>query len=139
MASQSQALKIATPADSDESPDDLALRGLRFRALLSVSDWERLPLATRRRFSKRLADGHTAVYVGEVIEVSFSQIGWWVAQIAGLIGGPLRIPAALLHLAAGDFADEMLLGGQRVVPNKALSSGFVFRHETLRSAFEAIL
>jgi NAD dependent epimerase/dehydratase family enzyme len=40
---------------------------------------------------------------------------------------------------AGDFADELLLGGQRVIPNKALSSGFVFRHETLRSAFEAIL
>jgi uncharacterized protein (TIGR01777 family) len=50
-----------------------------------------------------------------------------------------RIPAALLHHFAGDFADELLLGGQRVIPNKALSSGFVFRHETLRSAFEAIL
>ena len=50
-----------------------------------------------------------------------------------------RIPAALLHHAAGDFADELLLGGQRVIPNKALSSGFVFRHETLRSALEAIL
>jgi uncharacterized protein (TIGR01777 family) len=50
-----------------------------------------------------------------------------------------RIPATLLHHAAGDFADELLLGGQRVLPNKALSSGFVFRHETLRSAFEAIL
>jgi len=50
-----------------------------------------------------------------------------------------RVPAALLHRVAGDFADELLLGGQRVIPNKALSSGFVFRHETLRSAFEAIL
>jgi hypothetical protein len=26
-----------------------------------------------------------------------------------------------------------------LIPNKALSGGFVFRHETLRSAFEAIL
>jgi len=26
-----------------------------------------------------------------------------------------------------------------VLPNRALSNGFVFRHETLRSAFEAIL
>jgi uncharacterized protein len=51
----------------------------------------------------------------------------------------LRIPAALLRRAGGDFADELLLGGQRVLPNKALSNGFVFRHETLRSAFEAIL
>lgn len=31
------------------------------------------------------------------------------------------------------------IGGQRVLPNKALSRGFVFRHETLRSVFEAIL
>jgi hypothetical protein len=50
-----------------------------------------------------------------------------------------RVPAALLRRVGGDFANELLLGGQRVVPNKALSDGFVFRHETLRSAFEAIL
>ncbi len=50
-----------------------------------------------------------------------------------------RIPDALLRRLGGDFAAELLLGGQRVVPNKALSNGFVFRHENLRSAFEAIL
>jgi len=50
-----------------------------------------------------------------------------------------RIPDALLRRIGGDFAAELLLGGQRVVPNKALSNGFVFRHENLRSAFEAIL
>jgi uncharacterized protein (TIGR01777 family) len=50
-----------------------------------------------------------------------------------------RIPAALLRHVAGDLADELLLGGQRVIPNKALNSGFVFRHETLRSAFGALL
>jgi uncharacterized protein len=50
-----------------------------------------------------------------------------------------RIPDALLRRVGGDFANELLLGGQRVLPNKALSHGFVFRHETLRSAFEAIL
>ncbi len=50
-----------------------------------------------------------------------------------------RIPDGLLRRLGGDFANELLLGGQRVLPNKALSNGFVFRHETLRSAFEAIL
>jgi uncharacterized protein len=50
-----------------------------------------------------------------------------------------RMPDALLRRIGGDFASELLLGGQRVIPNKALSNGFVFRHETLRSAFEAIL
>ena len=42
----------------------------RFRALLSDEDWGRLPLAIWRRFSKRLADGKTVVYVGEVEEAS---------------------------------------------------------------------
>ena len=50
-----------------------------------------------------------------------------------------RIPSGLLRSLAGDLANELLLGGQRVIPNKALSSGFVFRHETLRSALGAIL
>ena len=50
----------------------------------------------------------------------------------------LPLPAAVLRLA-GDFAKELLLGGQRVLPDKALASGFKFRHETLHSAFAAIL
>jgi len=50
-----------------------------------------------------------------------------------------RIPDALLRRIGGDFASELLLGGQRVLPNKALSNGFVFRYETLRSALGAIL
>jgi hypothetical protein len=61
----------------------------RFRALLSDEDWGRLPLATWRRFSKRVADGDSIVYVGEVDEITFSRIGWWFAQAARLIGGPL--------------------------------------------------
>jgi len=49
-----------------------------------------------------------------------------------------RIPAAPLHLIAGDFADELLLGGQRVMPQKVLASGFVFHHGELESALAAI-
>jgi uncharacterized protein len=51
----------------------------------------------------------------------------------------LRVPAAPLRLLAGAFADELLLGGRRVIPEKALASGFAFRHETLRSALCAML
>ena len=50
-----------------------------------------------------------------------------------------RVPAGLLHALAGDFADELLLGGQRVVPAKAIASGFVFRHPTLAGALAAVL
>jgi uncharacterized protein (TIGR01777 family) len=51
----------------------------------------------------------------------------------------LRIPAALLRGLAGAFADELLLGGQRVLPDKAQAGGFVFRHETVESALSAML
>jgi len=50
-----------------------------------------------------------------------------------------RVPGGLLRRLGGDFANELLLGGQRVLPYKALSNGFKFRYESLRSAFEAIL
>jgi len=50
----------------------------------------------------------------------------------------LRMPASLLHRLAGDLADELLLGGRRVLPDKAEASGFKFRHETLPSALSAI-
>jgi hypothetical protein len=61
----------------------------RFRALLSDEDWGRLPVAIWRRFSKRLGEGKTVVYVGEIDDASFSRVGWWVAQVARVIGGPL--------------------------------------------------
>ena len=51
----------------------------------------------------------------------------------------LAIPAAPLRWLTGDLADELLLGGRRVIPQKALASGFIFRHETLRSALAAML
>jgi uncharacterized protein len=51
----------------------------------------------------------------------------------------LRMPASVLHRLAGDLADELLLRGQRVLPDKAQASGFKFRHETLSSALSAIL
>jgi len=62
---------------------------LRFRALLSEADWMSLPAAVRRRFSKRLTDGKTAIYVGEVLEAWMSRAGWLLAQGLRLIGGPL--------------------------------------------------
>jgi hypothetical protein len=45
----------------------------------------------------------------------------------------------MLRLVAGDLAKELLIGGQRVIPDKANVSGFVFRHVTLASALAAML
>lgn len=51
----------------------------------------------------------------------------------------LRVPRGLLRAVAGDLADELMLGGQRVLPDKAEASGFKFRHPTLREALGALL
>jgi len=63
----------------------------RFRALMRTEDWESLPVAIRRRFSKRLANGATVLYAGEVLETTMSRMGWLWAQLLRLIGGPLPL------------------------------------------------
>jgi hypothetical protein len=79
------------PAIGRGRPETESLGDLRFRALMPQAEWAALPGSIRRRFSKRLADGNTAVYVGEVIETQMSRAGWCLAQAARLIGGPLPI------------------------------------------------
>ncbi len=51
----------------------------------------------------------------------------------------LPAPAAPLRLALGDFADELLLKGQRVTPRAALASGFRFAHPKLDDALGDIV
>jgi hypothetical protein len=63
----------------------------RFRALLRAEEWASLPLAIRRRFSKRLPNGASVLYAGEVLETSMSRAGWLFAQATRLIGAPLPL------------------------------------------------
>jgi uncharacterized protein len=65
----------------------------------------------------------------------------FAAELARALHRPalLRLPAWLLRLVAGDLAKELLIGGQRVIPDKADVSGFVFRHVTLASALATLL
>ncbi len=50
----------------------------------------------------------------------------------------LPVPALPLRLALGDFAHELLLSGQRVLPKAALESGFAFRYLQIDAALVAI-
>jgi Domain of unknown function (DUF4166) len=45
----------------------------------------------RQRFSKCLAAGQSIVYTGAILESRMSRAGWWLAQAARLIGGPLPL------------------------------------------------
>ena len=110
-------------APPDDAPDE-SLGDLRFRALLSDADWIALPPETRRRFSRRLAAGGTAVYAGRVVEMRMSRLGWCLAQALRLIGGPL--PLARDHGVAAVVAvtEDMTGGGQVWTRVYARRSGF---------------
>jgi len=56
-------------------------------------------------------------------------------SLADALGRPLlfRIPATPLRTLLGAFADELLLGGQNVRPEKALANGFVFADADLET------
>ena len=83
---RSQVAAFKAPLHSPGSEPELG--DLRFRALTSEADWAALPLSIRRRFSKRLAGGD---YSGETLTNEMSRAGWWLAQAARLIGGPLPL------------------------------------------------
>jgi hypothetical protein len=95
-----------------EGADSCALGDLRFRALLAEADWYELPLPIRRRFSKRLADGETAVYVGEILETRLSRAGWLLAQLLRLIGAPLPTASDSGVPSVVTVTEEMATGGQ---------------------------
>jgi hypothetical protein len=95
---------------SREPPDKL--RDLRFRALMSENDWASLPLAIRRRFSKRLSGVATVVYAGEVLETWMSRAGWWLAQAARLVGGPLPLTRNAHVPSVVTVTEEKATGGQ---------------------------
>lgn len=65
----------------------------------------------------------------------------FASRLGAALGRPavLAAPAAPLRLALGDFADELLLGGQRIMPRKALASGFRFHNGDLDKALCGIV
>lgn len=50
-----------------------------------------------------------------------------------------RVPAAILRLAFGEMADEMLLGGARVRPTRLLETNFDYAHPDLEDALSHLL
>jgi uncharacterized protein len=63
----------------------------------------------------------------------------FVTALATTLNRPVRLatPGFALELAFGDFARELVLGSQRVMPVKAEASGFRFLHRSLPEALSA--
>ncbi len=51
----------------------------------------------------------------------------------------MPVPAAPLRLMLGAFAEELLLGGQKVLPKSAQESGFQFAYPSIVTALSAIV
>ena len=100
------------------------LGDLRFRALVTNQEWATLPPAVRRRFSKRLAAGNTVVYAGEVLETRMSRAGWWLAQAARLVGGPLPTTRNAHVPSVVTVTEDRATGGQIWTRIYARRSGF---------------
>lgn len=50
----------------------------------------------------------------------------------------LRAPGLLLRMLLGEMAEELILAGQRVLPERLLESGYEFRYPDLDPAFQEI-
>ena len=60
----------------------------------------------------------------------------FTAALGRALGRPaiVPIPGWPLRLALGAFAEELLLSGQRVLPDAATRSGFIYRYATIDEA-----
>ena len=119
MASTRLPRLAATPA-----PNTILLDDHRFHDLLPDGEWGRLPLAIWRRFSKRFADGETVVYVGTVEEANLSRAGWWLAQLARVVGGPLPTGTETGVPMVVTVTEDAASGGQIWTRICARSNGF---------------
>ena len=105
--------------------DVSALLGdLRFRNLLSKEAWAALPPATRRRFSKRVAGGHSAVYAGAVLETRWNNAGFVLVQLARLFGAPFPTSRDTGLPAVVTVTEDRASGGQVWTRLYARRSGF---------------
>ncbi|MCB1484919.1 MAG: DUF4166 domain-containing protein [Hyphomicrobiaceae bacterium] len=99
-------------ASPPRAPETESLGDIRFRALLGAKQWNMLPPAVQRRFSKRVAAGRTVVYKGTVTSISFSRVGYVFAQVLRIIGSPLPLSRAAGQPTVVTVTEDAASGGQ---------------------------
>lgn len=65
----------------------------------------------------------------------------FTATLARVIHRPalFRVPAFAIRALFGEMGEDLLLGGQRVLPDVLQRTGYVFRHTTLEAALRHVL
>lgn len=94
---QNHSVQLGNPAhllgQFDEA-HDFVESDQRFKNLMKKRDWEKLPDAIKRRFSKRIKRGQSIAYQGRVSVMRMNPIGRALASIARIIGAPLPYDAS---------------------------------------------
>lgn len=85
-------------------------KDLRFERLLGAAQWNTLPEAVRSRFGKRVRGGASVAYQGQVDRMKLSRLGWALAQVARLVGGPLPFDPSCVGKPAVVVVTEDLAG-----------------------------
>ncbi len=67
--------------------------------------------------------------------------GEFIDTLRGVVGAPLGLtmPAPVVRAMFGQMGDELLLGGQRVIPARLIASGYEFRFPELEDALRDLL
>lgn len=114
----------ATKKPDNDQGIETAIGDLRFRALLSEEEWNTLPPDVQRRFTKRLAGGRTAVYMGHITQCRINRAGRVLGQVLRLIGGPLPLSDDVDVPSVVTVTEDVETGGQIWTRLYANRSGF---------------
>jgi len=107
--------------------------GKQYLSWISTQDQVR---AIRHIVERRLAGPINVAAPNPVSNNEFAQ------TLASVLRRPAIVPApafAMRAVLGSDFAEQMILGGQRALPEALLASGFTFDHPTLETALNAVL
>lgn len=80
-----------TRLDTVKTTTEDCVKELRFRSLLTKSEWAGLPATTTARFGKYLADGQTKHYRGHVLNTDMNFFGKCLSTVMRLFNAPLPL------------------------------------------------
>ncbi len=97
---------------AEEYRASVEIGDFRFRSLLKSTDWYSLPLAVRRRFSKRYNDARIVSYSGRITQCRMSIFGKLLANLLRPVGSPLPISTDINVPATVVVTEDEKVGGQ---------------------------
>lgn len=119
--------RIAPPGAKPAQPQfDAAVRpDDRFKNLLGVAGWTRLPKAIQRRFSKRLLGDASLAYQGRVTRMRMNPVGRALAFALRVIGAPLPFDRTSVgRSAVVTVTEDAATGGQFWIRQYGRAAGF---------------